>query len=293
MGTSRRGSARWASTRAAVEADVDVLIPTARNGAELAVTLAGLAAQDDPRFSVIIGDQSGNGVTRSPSVRAMVRVLRAQGRRVELHRHLPRAGLAEHRQFLLDLATAPRVLFLDDDVWLEPGAFERLSDALTRLDCGFVGYAPQGLSHLPRPCPRDFGVFEPWPESTVLSERIRPGDAAVGRWILHNAANVAHLAERLELLDDSALPYRVAWVGGCVLFDRAALLDAGGFAFWPLLDPDHIGEDRVAQWLVMERFGGAGILPSGAVHIESPSVLPAGAREASEVVFGSSPSVLQ
>jgi hypothetical protein len=43
------------------------------------------------------------------------------------------AGLAEHRQFLLEQSTAAKVLFLDDDVWLEPGALERMNEALDRL----------------------------------------------------------------------------------------------------------------------------------------------------------------
>ena len=49
--------------------------------------------------------------------------------------------------------------------------------------------------------------------------------------------------------------YKVAWVGACVLYDRAALLACGGFDFWPELPPEHVGEDVVAQLRVMERFG--------------------------------------
>ena len=87
---------------------VDVLVPTFDRPAELAVTLAGLAAQDDPPFRVTVSDQSDDGAAlRAPAVQAMVRVLRAQGREVRLLRHLPRRGLAEHRQFLLDIRRAP------------------------------------------------------------------------------------------------------------------------------------------------------------------------------------------
>src|SRR5690606_38621453 len=106
---------------------IDVLIPTAGRAAELAVTLAGLAAQDDPVFRVVISDQSeGAPTAEAAAVQAMIRVLRAQGRNVQVLRHLPRRGMAEQRQFLLEQAIAPRVLFLDDDVWLEPNALERL-----------------------------------------------------------------------------------------------------------------------------------------------------------------------
>ena len=48
------------------------------------------------------------------------------------------------------------------------------------------------------------------------------------------------------------------------MFRRQALEDAGGFRFWTQLPPEHCGEDVVAQWRVMEKFGGAGILPTGA-----------------------------
>lgn len=59
-----------------------------------------------------------------------------------------RRGLAEQRQFLLDHATARYVLFLDDDVWLEPGALARMHAAIEELGCGVVGRAVRGLSHL-------------------------------------------------------------------------------------------------------------------------------------------------
>jgi hypothetical protein len=76
----------------------------------------------------------------------MIRQLRRTGRPVATHTHPPRRGLAEHRQSLLRRATARLVLFLDDDVWLEPGTvpaalgdvgvalwFRRLRDARSVL----------------------------------------------------------------------------------------------------------------------------------------------------------------
>jgi hypothetical protein len=86
---SRLTSDRWADPEVDSPAEIDVLIPTAGRAAELAVTLAGLAAQDDPPFRVIISDQSDEAPgTEHPAVEAMIRVLRAQGRTVEVHRHL-------------------------------------------------------------------------------------------------------------------------------------------------------------------------------------------------------------
>ncbi|BCW57610.1 hypothetical protein SAMN02799638_04367 [Arthrobacter sp. UNCCL28] len=82
------------------------------------------------------------------------------------------------------------------------------------------------------------------------------------------------------------MPYRVAWLGGCVLYNRHALIESGGFSFWRGLPANHAGEDVVAQWQVMERFGGAGILPSGAVHLESPTTVTDRRVEAYDVVLG-------
>ena len=267
------------------KAAVDVLVPTCNRPAELAVTLAGLAAQQEPAFAVVVSDQSaGQPAWDHPAAAAMVRVLEAQGRPVTLLRHLPRRGLAEHRQFLLDQSTAEQCLFLDDDVWLEPGALERLSQALAELQCGFVGMAPQGLSFLDDRRPEQTAAFSAW-EGPVAPERIRPGSPEFERWPLHNAANLSHLSAELALQPGDWVPYRVAWLGGCVLYRREALNDAGGFRFWTSLPADHAGEDVVAQWQVMERYGGAGILPSGAVHLEAPTTVTDRRVEAHDVVL--------
>lgn len=270
---SRRGAAQWALAPPAGEPEIDVLIPTADRVAELAVTLAGLAAQDDPLFRVIVSDQSDHPVAPHPAVEAMVRVLRAQGREVRMLRHVPRRGLAEQRQFLLEQSAAAAVLYLDDDVWLEPGQLARLADALARLRCGFVGAAVQGLSYLPDERPEEQTEFEPW-TGPVEPERIRRDTPGFARWPLHNAANLTHLAARTPLPAEGWVPYKIAWIGGCVLFRRDALLEAGGFGFWRELDAAHAGEDVLAQWRVMRRRGGAGLLPSGAVHLEAPTTIP-------------------
>jgi GT2 family glycosyltransferase len=284
-GRSRRGSERWAESAAPVPPTVEVLVPTYHRPTELSVTLAGLAGQDDPPFSVIVSDQSeGEPPWCVPAVAAMVRVLRSQGRQVELFRHRPRRGLAEHRQFLLSQATAEAVLFLDDDVWLEPGLLSRLNAALTDLGCGFVGAAVQGLSYLHDDRPSQRTAFELW-EGGVRPERLRRGEKGFDRWPLHNAANLAHQAADLALKPDEWRAYKIAWVGGCVLYRREHLVACGGFDFWPNLSADHVGEDVAAQWRVMERFGGAGIIPSGAVHLEAPTTMPIRVGDAFDVVF--------
>jgi GT2 family glycosyltransferase len=264
---------------------VEVLIPTAGRVAELAVTLAGLAAQDGPAFDVLLSDQSdGEPAWTQAAVATMIRLLQAQGRQVRLLRHLPRRGMAEHRQFLLDSARADSVLFLDDDVWLEPGTVARLQEALDALGCGFVGAAVQGLSFLDDHRPAERGSFELW-QGRVTPERIRRGTAAFERWPLHNAANLAHQAAELDLSPEEWVAYKVAWIGACVLYRRQALIECGGYDFWPRLVSTHSGEDVAAQWRVMERFGGAGLLPSGAVHLEAETTLPVREVDAFDVLF--------
>ncbi|MGV9769759.1 glycosyltransferase family A protein [Microbacterium sp. NPDC003461] len=81
---SRRAAGAWATPAAPAAPFVDVLIPTAGRVAELAVTLAGLAAQDDPPFRVIVSDQSDDEAPSHAAVAAMRRVLQAQGRERQL-----------------------------------------------------------------------------------------------------------------------------------------------------------------------------------------------------------------
>jgi glycosyltransferase involved in cell wall biosynthesis len=268
---------------------VEVLVPTRDRPVELATTLAGLAAQRGVRFGVLLSDQSdGPASYDTPAAATMIRVLRLAGRPVHPARHLPRRGLAEHRAALLARATARYVLFLDDDVWLEPGALARLLTAIRELRCGFVGMAVTGLSYLDDVRPHELTPFERW-TGRPQPEEVRPGTPAWRRWTLHNAANPTHLAQRhLKRQPDSTewIAYKVAWVGGCVLYDRAKLLARGGFDFWRELPPTEqvVGEDVLAQQRVMARFGGAGILPTGAYHLEAPTTVPVRRHEARDLV---------
>lgn len=261
---------------------VEVLIPTRGRPVELATTLAGLAAQDLDGFEVIVSDQSDTTPGyRTPSARSLVRVLRGHGHEVRLLRNLPCRGMAQQRAFLLDRASARYVLFLDDDVWLEPGTLSLLHTAIRELGCGFVGNAVQGLSYVDDHRPEELAPYEEWhgPPQPELVTRDSP---PWRRWTLHNAANPTHLGARLEPGEWRA--YKVAWIGGCVLFDRWALRACGGFGFWRELPAGHCGEDVLAQRRVMARFGGAGILPSGAVHLEAPTTVRDRTVEAFDVV---------
>ncbi|WP_422772917.1 glycosyltransferase family 2 protein [Plantactinospora sp. WMMC1484] len=291
---------------------LDVLIPTRNRPAELAVTLAGLAAQQteaapdrpatgadpeaavagaDPRgatvFGVVVSDQSdGEPGWAQPAAAAMVRVLRHRGHPVLLTRRLPRRGLAEHRAYLLDASAARYVLYLDDDVWLEPGTIDRLLTAIRRLGCGFVGNAVHGLSYLDDVRPETHRHYCEW-DGPPAPERLDPGSPEWDRARIHSAANLLHVTSARGLPPGQWRAYKVSWIGGCVLYDRARLRAAGGFDFWTRLDPGHQGEDAAAQLAVMARYAGAGVLPSGAYHLEAPTTVTERSQEAWEVTAGS------
>jgi GT2 family glycosyltransferase len=265
--------------------ELDVLVPTCDRPVELATTLAGLAAQEHP-FGLVVSDQSsGPPSYDTPPAQTMLRALRASGHPIRTVRHLPRRGLAEHRASLLARSGARYVLFLDDDVWLERGAVGRLHEAIVALGCGLVGAAVQGLSYLDDHRPAELAPFERW-NGPPEPERIEPGTPEWDRWMLHNAANPVHLAREHLRPGERWLAYKVAWVGGCVLYDRRVLESVGGFGFWRDLPATHCGEDVLAQQRVMAVAGGAGILPSGAYHLESPTTVPDRTVQARDVVGG-------
>jgi glycosyltransferase involved in cell wall biosynthesis len=251
---------------------VDVLIPTRDRAGALAITLASLHSQGLRDFRAIVSDQSEpESVFEAPEVMAMLRIVAAGGRPVETHRHLPRRGLAEQRAFLLSRVTAPYCLFLDDDVVTEPDLIERLLRAIRREQCGFVGSALHGLSFVNDFRPHQQAI-EFW-ETGVAPETVALESPAWDRHHLHSAANLFHVQSRLGLARNQSRLYRVAWIGGCVLFDTEKLRAAGGFDFWTELPPEHCGEDVLVQLRVMQSFGGCGIIPSGAYHLELPTTV--------------------
>ncbi len=251
---------------------IDVLIPTYNRPAALAVTLTSLVSQTFRRFRVIVSDQTEVAdVADSDEIKAVVRVLRSHGNPVHLLKHLPRRGMAEQRQYLLDQARAPHVLFLDDDVILESFVIENMFNAIKEEGCGFVGAALVGLSYIKDVRPKEQAITF-W-EGPVRPEVVYRGSEAWERWPLHNAANLYHVQQRLHLSADNPKKYRVAWVGGCVLYDAAKLRDVGGFDFWPQLPPEHSGEDVLAQLRVLARYGGCGLVPSGVYHQELPTTI--------------------
>jgi hypothetical protein len=168
-------------------------------------------------------------------------------------------GIAEQRDFLLRQATADAVLYLDDDVLMEPWVVERMLAVLHEQGCGFVGAFPSGLSHRDDVRPNQ-QIFERW-EGPVGPEIVEPGSPAWDRLHLHRAANLWHASRQVPA--GELWLYKVAWIASCVLYDRRKLLDAGGFTFWDRLPRWHSGEEVLVQNLLMRRWGGCGIMPSG------------------------------
>lgn len=151
---------------------------------------------------------------------------------------------------------APYCLFLDDDVIVESDLLARLYLAIGEQQCGLVGSAVHGLSYLADQRPGQQGI-EFW-DGAVAPERIDPGTAQWDRHHLHSAVNLFHVQQRLGLGRNDTRCYRAA----------------SGFDFWRQLPAEHCGEDVLAQLRVMERFGGCGIIPSGAYHMELPTTIP-------------------
>jgi len=271
MTDSSRGDGHDSGRAATSDVELDVLIPTYQRSAALAVTLAGLAGQGDVRFRVVVSSQDDDREWPE-EVTAIAGILDVQNRPVELLRHVPRRGLAEHRDFLLSQARAPFALFLDDDVWLEPGVVRRLLTTIRRYRCGFVGAAPQGWSWIDDVKPEEQAI-ELW-DGDIEPETIEPDGPGWERYRLHSGANLLHVEAELDLEPGESVTYRVAWVGGCVLYDVGALRDAGGFGFWRDLPEEHAGEDVLAELRVMRSRGGCGVVPSGAWHLELPTTVP-------------------
>ncbi|HEU0114902.1 MAG TPA: glycosyltransferase family A protein [Thermomicrobiales bacterium] len=244
---------------------IDVLLPTIDRLSSLVMTLAGLAAQTMTDWRLIVADQSEPPVEDDPAVLALRRVIETRGGQVEWHHRPIRRGIAEQRDFLLRRADADAVLYLDDDVYLEPWVVETLLATLRTERCGFVGAFPAGLSHRADIRPAQQAI-EYW-DGPVQPEIVEPESPAWERWQLHRAANLFHVAQSLP--PGERRRYRIAWIASCVLYDRRKLEAVGGFAFWGRLPRYHSGEEVLVQNLLMRRWGGCGIVPSGAYYSQA------------------------
>lgn len=263
---------------------VFVLIPTYNRNEALAVMLTSLCFQDEKDFDVVIADQSPDEelLKRDRSLQTVIMLLESKGHQVEVLRNMPPRGLAEQRQFLLDLSTSPYSLFLDDDLVLEPYAISNMRRTIESEGCGFVGCAVIGLSYRHDVRPHQQGI-EFWKDK-VEPEHIVPQCKEWNRYVLHNAVNIWHVQQKYKTSPGNVKRYKVAWVGGCVMYDTSKLRDVGGFTFWRDLPEQHCGEDVLAQLRVMKKYGGCGIIPSGVYHQELVTTVPERKANAPELL---------
>lgn len=233
------------------------------------MTLSGVATQDFTDLRVIVSDQSAEPVEEEPVLQTLRRAIETRGGSVEWHTRGPVYGIVEQRQFLLERASAPAALYLDDDVLMEPWVVGKMLSVLNEQGCGFVGAFPNGMSYRHDVRPQQ-QIVDFW-EGPVRPEVVEPGSREWERWNLHRAANLYHAGQRLA--PGEFRLYKVAWVASCVMFDRQKLLDVGGYSFWNRLPRYHSGEEVVVQNLLMRRFGGCAIMPSGTFYAEVPSTV--------------------
>jgi len=248
---------------------VDILLPTYNRLHSLIMCLSGVAGPRYSNFRLIVSDQSDEPVQENTVVQSLLRIIEARGGTVEWHYRVPSKGIAEQRDFLLKQAAAKYVLYLDDDVWMEPQVLETLVDTIEKQGCGFVGAFPSGLSYRDDFRPHQEKI-EFW-DDRVKPEVVNPNTPAWERNTLHRAANLYHVS--LQIPKGRTFIYKVAWIAACILYDREKLLEVGGFSFWDRLPRYQSGEEVLAQNLMMRRWGGCSIIPSGTYFSESPSTV--------------------
>lgn len=248
---------------------IDILLPTYNRLSSLIMTLTGLTAQTHRDLRVVIADQSQQSVGEEAVVQALFRVIEARGGSVSYFKRPPIHGIAEQRDFLLKQAHAATILYLDDDVLMEPWVIARMDEVLKEQECAFVGAFPAGLSFRNDRRPSQ-QYIEYW-HGQVQPEAIDPDSPAWERWQLHRAANLYHVSQSLPA-GESRL-YKVAWISSCILYDRARVEAVGGFSFWQRLPRYHSGEEVLLQNLLMRRWGGCAIIPSGTYYSQVPTTV--------------------
>jgi hypothetical protein len=248
---------------------VDILLPTCNRRESLIFTLAGAANQSLSNFHLIVADQSDRPASRSPVVQSLLRIIKARGATYEWHYRVPSLGICEQRDFLLKRSASDLILYLDDDVWMEPWVLQKMVDTISEQQCAFIGAFPAGLSFRDDVRPSQ-QVIEYW-EGAVKPEMVSPDSLEWERAQLHRAANLFHVTQRLEPGESHI--YKVAWVASCILYNRQKVLEVGGYSFWNRLPRYHSGEEVLLQNLLMRRWGGASLIPSGTYYSEVPSTV--------------------
>jgi hypothetical protein len=233
------------------------------------MVLTGVATQTVRDVHLVLADQSEEPVEHSPVVRTLLRIIESRGGQIEVHHRTPSKGITEQRQFLLERACTNNLLYLDDDVLMEPNVLELLIQTIEAEQCGFVGAFPAGLSFFGDVRPEQQRI-EYW-DGPVQPEAVEPDSDRWELWHLHRAANLYHVSSRLPAGEFRR--YKVTWIASCVLYDRNKLNEIGGFSFWPRLPRFHSGEEVLVQNLLMRKWGGCALAPSGTYYAELPSTV--------------------
>lgn len=253
--------------------EIHILIPTYKRAKALAVTLTSLYYQSEASFDIVIADQSDDDVLeKDQTIQTIKRLLEIKGHAVSILKNLPPKGMAQQRQFLLDQSTSKYSLFLDDDLIFDSYVVRNMKQTLEKQQIGFVGCAVIGLSYKNDVRPHQQEI-EFW-QDEIRPETILPKSSEWERYRVHNAANIYHVEQKFNATPDNPIPYKIAWVGGCVMYDTEKLRDVGGFSFWKDLPEKHCGEDVLAQLRVMKKYGGCAIIPSGVYHQELETTVP-------------------
>ncbi|MEW5853708.1 MAG: glycosyltransferase family A protein [Myxococcota bacterium] len=253
---------------------VDILIPTANRVPALISTLSGVTAQTHASLRVLVADHGDRPAREDRVIRSLCRIIESRGGEVDWHQRAASPMLAEQRDYLLRHARADVVLFLDDDVYMEPPVVQRLLHTLQAERCGFVGAFPSA-EWMHRRATAAAPPLELW-NGPVRPETLEPDSPEWERTRLHLDGATMDAAHHLP--PGTVRRYKVAWVAGCVMYDRRKLLTVGGFSFWPRLPPRHVGEEALVQNLLMRRWGGCAIMPALTHRAESPSWLYADAQ---------------
>ena len=178
---------------------INILIPTYKRLKALAVTLTSLCYQSEKSFDIIVSDQSADDdIERDNSIQTIKRWLELQNNKVTIYKNLPRRGMAQQRQFLLDHSNAAYSLFLDDDLLMEPFVLRNMLHVLESEQCGFVGCAVIGLSYKDDHRPQQQQI-EFWKDH-VVPEKIIPQSNEWQRYKLHSAAIFFMLNKNIMLL---------------------------------------------------------------------------------------------
>jgi len=144
--------------------DVSVVIPTYRRADTLRHTLAAIASQDYPadRYEVLVVDDGPD-----PATKAVVAEFEGGPARIT-YLPQPNAGVAAARNHGARAATGDILIFLDDDIVVEPSHIrDHLSARAGRGDClvnGHWEFSPETMAAL---AATPFGRFRIWVEDWV------------------------------------------------------------------------------------------------------------------------------